>query len=40
MNNIQILGKFLDQPMLVAKFQKAVPAIMTAGTIAYTLHDA
>ena len=40
MNNLQVLGKFLDQPMLVSKFQKAVPAILTAGTIAYTIHDA
>lgn len=40
MNNIKVLGKFLDQPMLVAKFKKAVPALLTAGTIAYTIHDA
>ena len=39
MNNLQVLGKFLDQPMLVAKFQKTVPAILTAGAAAYTLYD-
>ncbi len=40
MNNIQILGKFLDQPMLVSKFQKAVPAFLTTGAVMYTAHDA
>lgn len=40
MNNIKVLGKFLDQPMLVSKFQKAVPAILTAGAGAYTIYDA
>ncbi len=39
MNNIQVLGKFLDQPMLVSKFQKAVPAILTSGAAAYTIND-
>lgn len=39
MNNIQVLGKFLDQPILVSKFQKAVPAILTAGAAAYTAYD-
>lgn len=39
MNNIQTLGKFLDQPILVAKFQKTVPAILTAGATAYTIHS-
>ena len=39
MNNLSVLGKFLDQPMLVAKFQKTVPAILTAGGVAYTLND-
>ena len=40
MNNIQVLGKFLDQPMLVSKFQKAVPALLVAGASAYTVVDA
>lgn len=39
MNNFQVLGKFLDQPILVAKFQKAVPAILSAGALAYTVND-
>ncbi len=37
MNNIQVLGKFLDQPILVSKFQRAVPTILTAGAAAYTI---
>lgn len=40
MNNIQVLGKFLDQPMLVSKFQKAVPVVLTAGAAAFTAYDA
>lgn len=40
MNNIQVLGKFLDQPMLVSKFQRAVPAALAGGAAAYTLYDA
>ena len=31
MNTLKIAGKFLDQPILVAKFQRAVPSILTAG---------
>lgn len=40
MNNLQVLGKFLDQPMLVSKFQKAVPALLVGGAAAYTAYDA
>ena len=40
MNNIQVLGKFLDQPMLVSKFQKAVPVLLTTGAAAFTAYDA
>ena len=40
MNNIQVLGKFLDQPMLVSKFQKAVPAVLATGAAAFTAYDA
>ncbi len=40
MNNLQVLGKFLDQPILVSKFQKAVPALLAGGAAAYTLYDA
>lgn len=31
MNSLSVLGKYLDQPMLVAKFSKSVPAMLTAG---------
>lgn len=31
MNNLKILGKFLDQPILISKFNKSMPAIMTLG---------
>lgn len=40
MSNIKAIGKFLDQPILVAKFQKAVPTLLTTGAAAYTLYDA
>ena len=40
MNNLQVLGKFLDQPMLVSKFQKAVPALLIGGAAAFTAYDA
>lgn len=36
MNNFQVLGKFLDQPMMVAKFQNKVPAILAGTTAVYT----
>lgn len=39
MNTLKVAGKFLDQPMLVAKFQKAVPAVLTAAATAYTVHE-
>ncbi|MBQ4645768.1 MAG: hypothetical protein IJB79_00305 [Candidatus Gastranaerophilales bacterium] len=31
MNNLKVLGKFLDQPILISKLDKAMPAIMTIG---------
>lgn len=31
MNNLKIFGKFLDQPILISKLNKAMPAIMTVG---------
>ena len=40
MNSIQAIGKFLDQPILVSKFQKAVPAILAAGGTAFVAADA
>lgn len=36
---IQSLGKYLDQPLLVGKFQKAVPAVFTVGAGLHTLHE-
>lgn len=39
MNNIQTLGKFLDQPVLVSKFQKTVPGLLTAGAAAFVAKD-
>lgn len=39
MNTLKIAGKFLDQPMLVAKFHNAVPTILTAGAAAYTTKE-
>ena len=40
MNIFSVAGKFLDQPMLVSKFQKAVPTLLTVGAAAYTIYDA
>jgi len=31
MNNLKVFGKFLDQPILISKLNKAMPAIMTIG---------
>lgn len=39
MNNLSVLGKYLDQPMLVAKFKKAVPSVLAGGAAAYTAYD-
>lgn len=39
MNTLKVAGKFLDQPILVAKFQKAVPAILTAGAGAFAVKE-
>ena len=39
MNNLKVLGKFLDQPILISKFQKSVPAILGAAGFAYTAYD-
>ena len=38
MKNFKIAGKFLDQPLLVAKFEKKVPYILAAGGGAYTAY--
>ena len=36
MNSLLIAGKYLDQPRLVGKFSKAVPALLVAGGAAFT----
>ena len=38
MKNLKIGGKFLDQPLLVAKFQKKVPYLLAGGGLVYTAH--
>ena len=38
MNILKILGKYLDQPILVARFEQKVPYILAAGGGAYTAH--
>ncbi len=37
MNNLSALGKYLDQPKLVKKFSKAIPAILIGGGSIYGL---
>ena len=39
LSQISTLGRYLDQPRLVANFSKAVPAIMVVGGAAYTAKD-
>jgi len=39
MNYLLSLGKTLDQPLLVSKFSKVVPPILTAGMLGYGLYD-
>jgi len=39
MNTLKVAGKFLDQPMLVGKFRRSVPAFLTAGAAAYSFHE-
>lgn len=38
MNNFQVLGKYLDQPILAAKFQKKVPVILGTSAVAFATH--
>lgn len=38
MNIFKIMGKYLDQPILVAKFEQKVPYILSAGGVAYTAY--
>lgn len=40
MNIFKIAGKFLDQPILVAKFNKTVPYLLVAGGTACCVHSA
>lgn len=39
MNTLKIAGKFLDQPILVEKFRKTVPAVLTASAAVYSVHE-
>jgi len=39
MNSIATLGKYLDQPHLIRKFHKAMPALLVTGATAYGIHD-
>lgn len=36
---VRLGGKFLDQPLLVAKFKRVVPAIFTGGAVAYGANE-
>jgi len=38
MNSLTILGKYLDQPMLIAKFSKSIPAVLVTGGSAYAVN--
>lgn len=38
MKTMSIIGKYLDQPMVVAKFTKAVPYALIGGGLTYTLN--
>lgn len=39
MSALNTFGKFLDQPILVAKFNKAVPLLLAGGACAYVAQD-
>lgn len=39
MKPFKIAGKFLDQPILVAKFEKKVPYLLAGGGAIYTAHE-
>lgn len=38
-SSIKTIGKYLDQPLLVAKFSRAVPAVLCAGAGLVTAHN-
>lgn len=39
MSNLKILGKYLDQPLLVARVSKSVPAVLITGGVIYAVHN-
>lgn len=39
MNSISVIGKYLDQPRLVGKFSKAVPAVLVASGAAFAFNS-
>ena len=39
MGILKVAGKFLDQPILVAKFKKTVPYLLTTGGVIYTANS-
>lgn len=39
MNIFKIVGKYLDQPILVSKFEKKVPYLLCGGGAAYVAHE-
>ncbi len=39
MNSLTTLGKYLDQPHLIRKFHKAMPALLVSGATAYGVYD-
>ena len=40
MNSLKVFGKFLDQPILISKLNKSMPAIMTIGASAILTNNA
>ena len=39
MKPLKIIGKFLDQPLLVAKFKQKVPYVLVGGGALYTANE-
>ena len=39
MKPLKIIGKFLDQPLLVAKFKQKVPYVLVGGGVVYTANE-
>ena len=40
MNNLKILGKFLDQPLLISKLNRKMPAILGIASVGFLSHSA